>query len=214
MPLLSRPAPLPVARRRAAARPGGGLRGAGRVADRQPATGRSTRACSPSLLLLFGAVERLWQSVTGCWLRHSARRKLAADRSRFRVVPGGKGKGKGNGHAHADAEGRRGRPAVGDVSTPTAAPVVRAPRGTTLSCRSWQQEAALRMLMNNLDPEVAERPAGSGRLRRDRQGRAQLGVLRRDRARAARAGRTTRRCSCSPASRSASSGPTPTHRAS
>ena len=36
--------------------------------------------------------------------------------------------------------------------------VVRAPRGTALSCRSWQQEAALRMLMNNLDPEVAERP--------------------------------------------------------
>jgi len=35
---------------------------------------------------------------------------------------------------------------------------VRAPRGTTLSCRGWQQEAALRMLMNNLDPEVAERP--------------------------------------------------------
>ena len=35
---------------------------------------------------------------------------------------------------------------------------IRAPRGTTLSCRSWQQEAALRMLMNNLDPEVAERP--------------------------------------------------------
>ena len=32
------------------------------------------------------------------------------------------------------------------------------PRGTRLSCRSWQQEAALRMLMNNLDPEVAERP--------------------------------------------------------
>jgi urocanate hydratase len=36
--------------------------------------------------------------------------------------------------------------------------VVRAPRGAQLSCRSWQQEAALRMLMNNLDPEVAERP--------------------------------------------------------
>src|SRR5512141_3016433 len=35
---------------------------------------------------------------------------------------------------------------------------VRAPRGTTISCRGWQQEAALRMLMNNLDPEVAERP--------------------------------------------------------
>ncbi|HVE12450.1 MAG TPA: urocanate hydratase [Elusimicrobiota bacterium] len=36
--------------------------------------------------------------------------------------------------------------------------VVRAPRGTKLSCKGWQQEAALRMLMNNLDPEVAERP--------------------------------------------------------
>jgi urocanate hydratase len=36
--------------------------------------------------------------------------------------------------------------------------LVRAPRGTTLSCKGWQQEAALRMLMNNLDPEVAERP--------------------------------------------------------
>jgi urocanate hydratase len=35
---------------------------------------------------------------------------------------------------------------------------VRAPRGTSLSCKGWQQEAALRMLMNNLDPEVAEKP--------------------------------------------------------
>ena len=35
---------------------------------------------------------------------------------------------------------------------------IRAPRGTELSCLGWQQEAALRMLMNNLDPEVAERP--------------------------------------------------------
>src|SRR5438552_445904 len=35
---------------------------------------------------------------------------------------------------------------------------VRAPRGAEISCRSWPQEAALRMLMNNLDPEVAERP--------------------------------------------------------
>jgi urocanate hydratase len=36
--------------------------------------------------------------------------------------------------------------------------VIRAPRGTAISCLGWQQEAALRMLMNNLDPEVAERP--------------------------------------------------------
>ena len=35
---------------------------------------------------------------------------------------------------------------------------VQAPRGTTISCKGWQQEAALRMLMNNLDPDVAERP--------------------------------------------------------
>ncbi|MBK5227938.1 MAG: urocanate hydratase [Actinobacteria bacterium] len=49
---------------------------------------------------------------------------------------------------------------------------IRAPRGTELSCRGWPQEAALRMLMNNLDPEVAERPedlvvyGGSGRAAR------------------------------------------------
>ena len=49
---------------------------------------------------------------------------------------------------------------------------VRAPRGTDLSCRGWPQEAALRMLMNNLDPEVAEHPdqlivyGGSGRAAR------------------------------------------------
>jgi urocanate hydratase len=36
---------------------------------------------------------------------------------------------------------------------------VRAPRGTSISCKGWHQEAALRMLMNNLDPDVAERPA-------------------------------------------------------
>jgi urocanate hydratase len=43
----------------------------------------------------------------------------------------------------------------------TEAPVytpIRAPRGTTLSCKGWQQEAAMRMLMNNLDEEVGERP--------------------------------------------------------
>jgi urocanate hydratase len=40
---------------------------------------------------------------------------------------------------------------------PTRRPV-RAPRGSALTCKGWQQEAALRMLMNNLDPDVAERP--------------------------------------------------------
>ena len=40
----------------------------------------------------------------------------------------------------------------------TGSRVVRAPRGTEKSCKGWVQEAALRMLMNNLDPEVAERP--------------------------------------------------------
>ncbi|HDH57081.1 MAG TPA: urocanate hydratase [Bacteroidetes bacterium] len=50
--------------------------------------------------------------------------------------------------------------------------LVRAPRGTNLSCKGWQQEAALRMLMNNLDPEVAEKPeelvvyGGSGKAAR------------------------------------------------
>jgi urocanate hydratase len=50
---------------------------------------------------------------------------------------------------------------------------VRAPRGTTLTARSWATEAPLRMLMNNLDPEVAERPddlvvyGGTGRAARD-----------------------------------------------
>jgi urocanate hydratase len=44
------------------------------------------------------------------------------------------------------------------VTTTTEPSIVRAPRGNTLRCKGWQQEAALRCLMNNLDPEVAERP--------------------------------------------------------
>jgi len=40
----------------------------------------------------------------------------------------------------------------------TESPVIRAPHGTHLHCKGWVQEAALRMLMNNLDPDVAERP--------------------------------------------------------
>ncbi|MDE3137569.1 MAG: urocanate hydratase, partial [Acidobacteriota bacterium] len=55
---------------------------------------------------------------------------------------------------------------------PAEARTVRAPRGSERTCKGWNQEAALRMLMNNLDPEVAERPAdlvvygGSGRAAR------------------------------------------------
>ena len=56
----------------------------------------------------------------------------------------------------------------------TPAPrTIRAPRGPTLRCRGWTQEAALRMLMNNLDPEVAEKPGdlvvygGTGRAARN-----------------------------------------------
>lgn len=60
------------------------------------------------------------------------------------------------------------------TSAPTSGPrPVRAARGTTLTARSWQTEAPLRMLMNNLDPEVAERPddlvvyGGTGKAARD-----------------------------------------------
>ncbi len=51
--------------------------------------------------------------------------------------------------------------------------VIRAPRGDKLTCKGWQQEAAMRMIMNNLDPEVAEKPqelivyGGTGKAARD-----------------------------------------------
>jgi urocanate hydratase len=58
-------------------------------------------------------------------------------------------------------------------NTQSAGPrTVRAPRGNKITCKGWQQEAALRMIMNNLDPDVAERPddlvvyGGSGRAAR------------------------------------------------
>src|SRR5918995_7148521 len=55
----------------------------------------------------------------------------------------------------------------------TSTRLIRAPRGAALSCKGWPQEAALRMLMNNLDPDVAERPdelivyGGSGKAARN-----------------------------------------------
>ena len=45
------------------------------------------------------------------------------------------------------------------VTANAASAATGAPRGTAISCKGWPQEAAMRMLMNNLDPEVAERPA-------------------------------------------------------
>jgi urocanate hydratase len=47
--------------------------------------------------------------------------------------------------------------AMSSIAT-TPARLIRAPRGSSRTCRTWQAEAAMRMLMNNLDPEVAERP--------------------------------------------------------
>ncbi len=60
-----------------------------------------------------------------------------------------------------------------DASRHDPSRTIRAPRGSALTCRSWLTEAPLRMLMNNLDPEVAERPedlvvyGGIGRAARD-----------------------------------------------
>ena len=65
-----------------------------------------------------------------------------------------------------------GQERVATSPAPAGPRVVRAPRGAELSCRGWVQEAALRMLMNNLDPDVAERPddlvvyGGTGRAAR------------------------------------------------
>jgi urocanate hydratase len=63
-----------------------------------------------------------------------------------------------------------------DIETQaTHLPPLKAPRGTELTCKSWQQEAAMRMLMNNLDEEVAERPrdlvvyGGTGKAARNQQ---------------------------------------------
>ena len=82
-----------------------------------------------------------------------------------------------------------------------------------ISCKGWQQEAALRMLMNNLDPEVAERPedlvvyGGAGKAARN------WACYRRHRGVAARRSKTTKRCWCNPASPWASSARTSRRRA-
>jgi hypothetical protein len=61
------------------------------------------------LLLLFGAVERLWQSAAASWQRRSFASAQTARRSRFQVLVGGKEKkGKGNGHARDASDGQDG----------------------------------------------------------------------------------------------------------
>ena len=65
--------------------------------------------------------------------------------------------------------------------------IIRAPRGAALTARSWQTEAPLRMLHNNLDPEFAERPddlvvyGGTGRAARDWRSSSPGGASRRSR---------------------------------
>ena len=75
---------------------------------------------------------------------------------------------------------------------------IRAPRGTAISCKGWQQEAAMRMLMNNLDEEVAENPQTTCRVWRIRPGGPKLGRISCDRARASRLSKMTRLYWCSP----------------
>jgi hypothetical protein len=91
--------------------------------------------------------------------------------------------------------------------------VIRAATGTELTAKSWLTEAPLRMLMNNLDPIVAENPhelvvyGGIGRAARD------LGPISTASSRRCAISKTTRRCSSSRASRSAFSAPTRMRRA-
>src|ERR671911_481058 len=111
-----------------------------------------------------------------CNRRGGGRPPSACGRSRAGPVRGARA---GRGRAAGPQRQRRRRRRTGDrraaMSERPAGRgprVVRAPRGTELTCRGWVQEAALRMLMNNLDPEVAERPddlvvyGGTGRAAR------------------------------------------------
>jgi hypothetical protein len=77
----------------------------------------------------------------GCW-RLQARRRYLQEEKMF--------------HAPLSTANRR---QPGEEMATVLATTIRAPRGSQLRCKGWQQEAALRCLMNNLDPEVAERPA-------------------------------------------------------
>ena len=90
---------------------------------------------------------------------------------------------------------------------------IRAPRGSDISAKSWLTEAPLRMLMNNLDPEVAERPSelvvygGIGRAARDWESFDRLSPP-------SASSKATRRCWFNPASLSEFFAPMRTRRAS
>ena len=142
---------------------------------RQPAPQRRARGPDPVIAWLTGGELGRAIAVRGRLLRPRDRVELVA-------LPATAASG-----ARARERWRRSRPTVdalvGDLSR------IRAPRGSTLNARSWQTEAPLRMLLNNLDPEVAEKPeelvvyGGSGRAARSPRGAA------RDRAHAAPARR-------------------------
>src|SRR2546422_7262868 len=129
---------------------------------------RSANRCRPS-------------TTTACCSRRSRPPSIWSDAARSRSLEQKRGRGpRPTGVAlecHTSVE----RLSRMSVSTP-----IRAARGTQLSARGWQQEAALRMLCNNLDPEVAERPedlvvyGGTGKGARDWPGfHAVVAALRR-----------------------------------
>jgi hypothetical protein len=103
------------------------------------------------------------------------------------TLSGGRGPGAGGQlhcrleslHAHKNARrGDGGRICIhGSILSAPVSP--RAARHRVITCKTWQAEAAMRMLMNNLDPEVAEKPA-TRRLRRAGPGGAVVGGVRRD----------------------------------
>ena len=108
--------------------------------------------------------------------RHRRRdRRAARARARAgpRPLPGARDRGRRRTRRTVAASAPRPNPPAGGSHDRQLHTTVRAPRGTDLSCLGWPQEAAYRMLHNNLDPEVAERPedlvvyGGTGKAARD-----------------------------------------------
>ena len=144
--------------------------------DRRPATVLAIE--------LVAAARALDAARAAAAARHPPRPLVAAlhdrrARARPRPLPRTRARGGDRADLRDRRAGRRSiaahvaEPSTEGAPVQGARPGRRAPRGTTLTARGWQQEAALRMLMNNLDPEVAERPddlvvyGGTGRAARD-----------------------------------------------